>query len=214
MGSEVVELVGEGVDPEVDSVEVVVGEVPRCVELVSPCAFRFRATDFLPLPMPRRAGRWVRRPVRCGACIDAPSRNGDLRGIGALACRSLVGETGPVVEWAGFVSLALSTIGLSAPQCAATWGGVNCMEARPTDASTNSMHAWMALKVSSPCSNNAWRGRKAYSTACEKPPRWRRATMPRDAAAGCGSTATVTRGGSSVGVDAEPRAGGTARYRS
>ena len=38
VGSEVVELVGEGVDPAVDSVEVVVGEIPCRVEPVSPCA--------------------------------------------------------------------------------------------------------------------------------------------------------------------------------
>ena len=38
VGSEIVEFVGEGVVPAVDSVEVVRREVPRCVELVSPCA--------------------------------------------------------------------------------------------------------------------------------------------------------------------------------
>ena len=37
-GSESVELAGDGVDPSVDVVEVVVGQVPRSVELVSPCA--------------------------------------------------------------------------------------------------------------------------------------------------------------------------------
>ena len=36
--SEGVELIGEGVDPPVDIVEVVVGQVPGCVELVSPSA--------------------------------------------------------------------------------------------------------------------------------------------------------------------------------
>ena len=38
VGSESVELVGEGVDPSVDVIEVVVGQVPCGLELVSPCA--------------------------------------------------------------------------------------------------------------------------------------------------------------------------------
>ena len=38
VGSESVELAGEGVDPSVDVIEVVVGQVPCGVELVSPCA--------------------------------------------------------------------------------------------------------------------------------------------------------------------------------